>query len=263
MTGGTISLSHHNPISVASYNHTFCQIVTGDDKGIVKVWDLESNRKTFEFAIKIPISALAFDSSHRRLIIGCRDGTTRIYNHNNGGLLKILKPEKLGREVAVVFQIHLGQADYFASLGWDRRINLFPELDKKHVLEQKALPYWKDDILNGHKEDIIAACKLNNNSLATASFDGEIIIWNLVSGHAIQRLNGQVHELEHFNEKIEANKENNPLELMGNGGPYIMAVVYYKKFLIAGHTSGKLLFYNLLGTVYIQLIWSELRSSVV
>ena len=81
MTGGTISLSHHNPISVASYNHTFCQIVTGDDKGIVKVWDLESNRKTFEFAIKIPISALAFDSSHRRLIIGCRDGTTRIYNH--------------------------------------------------------------------------------------------------------------------------------------------------------------------------------------
>merc|ERR1719259_927978 len=109
MTGGTISLSHHNPISVASYNHTFCQIVTGDDKGIVKVWDLESNRKTFEFAIKIPISALAFDSSHRRLIIGCRDGTTRIYNHNNGGLLKILKPEKLGREVAVVFQIRTGQ----------------------------------------------------------------------------------------------------------------------------------------------------------
>ena len=90
---------------------------------------------------------------------------------------------------------------------------MFPELDKKHVLEQKALPYWKDDVLNGHKEDIIAVCKLNNNALATASFDGEIIIWNLVSGHAIQRLNGQVHGLEHLKERIEANKENNPFGL--------------------------------------------------
>ena len=51
-------------------------------------------------------------------------------------------------------------------------------MDKKHVLEQKAAPYWKDDLNSGHKEDIIAAASLShNNSLATASFDGEIIIW--------------------------------------------------------------------------------------
>ena len=98
----------------------------------------------------------------------------------------MLKPARLGREVTVVFQLLIGHSKYFVSLGWDRRINMFPEHDKKHIIEQRANPYWADDEKAGHKEDILTAAVLQNNQLATASFDGEIIIWNLISGHASQ-----------------------------------------------------------------------------
>ena len=39
----------------------------------------------------------------------------------------------------------------------------------------------------GHKEDIIAATCVHGNLLVTASFDGVIIVWNMVSGHAVHR----------------------------------------------------------------------------
>lgn len=204
------SISHSSAVTSCGYNQTFSQIVTADDTGIIKVWDLETGRKTFEFSANVPVTCLRFDDTHRRLILGCRDGITRVFNHNNGGLLNALKPVKTGREVTVVYQLVIGQSKFFLSLGWDRRINLFPEHDKKHVIEQTANPYFQDDLKNGHKEDILgtvrtcyplhynhmplltlttAAAIMHNNLLASASFDGEIIIWNLISGHIAQRIN--------------------------------------------------------------------------
>ena len=93
-----MQFSHANPITACGYNQTFGQVVTADDQGIVKVWDMETGRKTFEFSAHVPVTCLRFDDSHRRLVLGCRDGITRVFNHNNGGLLNMLKPLKLGRE---------------------------------------------------------------------------------------------------------------------------------------------------------------------
>ena len=36
---------------------------------------------------------------------------------------------------------------------------------------------------NGHKEDILSIAFCPPNLLATSSYDGEVIIWNMVSGH--------------------------------------------------------------------------------
>lgn len=36
---------------------------------------------------------------------------------------------------------------------------------------------------NGHKEDILSIAQCPPNLLATAGYDGEIIVWNMVSGH--------------------------------------------------------------------------------
>ena len=41
---------------------------------------------------------------------------------------------------------------------------------------------------NGHKEDIICIGKSDSNFLATSGYDGQIIIWNMVSGHTFCRL---------------------------------------------------------------------------
>ena len=35
----------------------------------------------------------------------------------------------------------------------------------------------------GHKEDILSVAQCPPNLLATASYDGQVIVWNMVSGH--------------------------------------------------------------------------------
>ena len=35
----------------------------------------------------------------------------------------------------------------------------------------------------GHKEDILSVAQCPPNLLATSSYDGEVIVWNMVSGH--------------------------------------------------------------------------------
>ena len=46
--------------------------------------------------------------------------------------------------------------------------------------------FWKE---NGHKEDILCIAKSDSNFLATSSYDGEIIVWNIISGHIYCKLN--------------------------------------------------------------------------
>lgn len=41
---------------------------------------------------------------------------------------------------------------------------------------------------HGHKEDIMCIAKSESNFLATSSYDGEIIVWNMVSGHIFCKL---------------------------------------------------------------------------
>ncbi len=66
-------------------------------------------------------------------------------------------------------------------------MNIFSFLEHlSNVLEVYAFGVQKE---NGHKEDILCVAKSEVNLLATASYDGEIIVWNMVSGHIFCRLN--------------------------------------------------------------------------
>uniref|UniRef100_A0A672ZGC8 Uncharacterized protein n=1 Tax=Sphaeramia orbicularis TaxID=375764 RepID=A0A672ZGC8_9TELE len=52
--------------------------------------------------------------------------------------------------------------------------------DLHHV--QRPQPSWQDDLKNGHKDDILCTAQCPPSLLATGSYDGEIIVWNVVSG---------------------------------------------------------------------------------
>uniref|UniRef100_A0A4W4H4I7 WD40 repeat domain 95 n=1 Tax=Electrophorus electricus TaxID=8005 RepID=A0A4W4H4I7_ELEEL len=53
--------------------------------------------------------------------------------------------------------------------------------DTWHV--QRPQPSWQDDLRKGHKDDILCIAQCPPCLLATSSYDGEIIVWNLGSGH--------------------------------------------------------------------------------
>ena len=85
--------SHELPIRGLLYNPVFKLIVSGCDEGVVNVWDPQTGQKTFTFSEahgKAEITAMAFDTSGRRLITGARDGTIKTWNFNNGQLLQDL-----------------------------------------------------------------------------------------------------------------------------------------------------------------------------
>jgi WD40 repeat protein len=41
---------------------------------------------------------------------------------------------------------------------------------------------------NGHKEDILCLAKAETNFIASSGYDGEVIVWNMVSGHIFAKL---------------------------------------------------------------------------
>ncbi|KAJ1340618.1 hypothetical protein BSLG_004712 [Batrachochytrium salamandrivorans] len=185
--------SHDFPIRSVMYNSTFKQVVSGCDGGVVNVWDALSGQKTFRFSNahgKSEITAMAFDTSGRRLATGGRDGTIKIWNFNNGQLLQdLVKKDKT--EVTGLAFVDMRDSIYFVATGWNREITMFIDDPNSLTLYPKFV--WPDPAFNGsnsrwHQDDILSMVFCLPNMLATSSYDGEIIICNLHSGHVLHRL---------------------------------------------------------------------------
>ncbi|KAI9099891.1 WD40-repeat-containing domain protein [Phlyctochytrium arcticum] len=176
--------SHDAPIRAALYNAVFKQIVSGCDASVVNVWDSINGTKTFRFAEahgKAEITAMAFDSAGRKLITGGRDGSIRSWNFNNGQLLQVMvKGDR--SEVTGILYITLKSTPYIITTGWNRLIHFFPAASENSsvspILELPA----------AHKDDVLTMAFAEPDLLATASYDGEIVLTSLGSGSVIGRL---------------------------------------------------------------------------
>ncbi|PIK33316.1 putative WD repeat-containing protein on Y chromosome [Apostichopus japonicus] len=182
-----IVLTHNEAVRVARYNPAFKHIISASDGSVVKLWDYETGNPVFEFTQAhndSAITTMTFDSSGRRLITGGRDGKLKIWNYNNGHCLKNLEKEEGCDEVTDVTYVEMNKNRYIISVGWDRHINIFSDSGENIHHVQHPMPRWPDDVKKGHKEDILCVTSCPPTLLATSSYDGEIIVWNLVSGHS-------------------------------------------------------------------------------
>ncbi|ESO07756.1 hypothetical protein HELRODRAFT_170304 [Helobdella robusta] len=86
------------PITTALYNPLFKQIVTGDWKSQVIVWNAFGGEKIVHFTahtvrlkgrkVEIEIKVMSFDATYRRLVTGHSDGMVKIWNYNIAVLLQ-------------------------------------------------------------------------------------------------------------------------------------------------------------------------------
>ncbi|KAJ8280145.1 hypothetical protein GJAV_G00051030 [Gymnothorax javanicus] len=184
-------VSHEEPVLCSGFSEAFRQVVSCSEGSVVKVWDFDTGRQVFEFGGAHGVSGitcLTFDPKGRRLITGGRDGSLKVWNFNNGQCLKIFKKDRNSAEVCDCTYLNANRSTYVISVGWTRRIDIYfdsPE-DPHHV--QGPQPPWQDDLKSGHKEDILCVALCPPSLLASGSYDGEIIVWNLVSGHVQCRL---------------------------------------------------------------------------
>ncbi|XP_044058809.1 WD repeat-containing protein on Y chromosome [Siniperca chuatsi] len=179
-----LTVSHNEPVMCCGYSEEFRQVVSCTEGSVVKVWDFDTGRQVFEFGGTHDLSAITcmtFDPKGRRLITGGRDGCLKIWNFNNGQCLKTLKKDGECHEVCDCIFLKVHRNLYVMSVGRDRKIDIYSDTpeDLHHV--QRPQPSWQDDLKNGHKEDILCVAQCPPSLLATSSYDGEIIVWNVVS----------------------------------------------------------------------------------
>nr|XP_019943615.1 PREDICTED: WD repeat-containing protein 49-like [Paralichthys olivaceus] len=184
-----LTVSHNEPVTCCGYSEEFRQVVSCTE-GSVKVWDFDSGRQMFEFGgtrDQSAITCMTFDLKGRRLFTGGRDGCLKIWNFNNGQCLKTLKKVGECREVCDCIFMKVHRNGYVMSVGRDRNIDIYSDMpeDLRHV--QRPQPSWQDDLKNGHNDDILCVAQCPPSLLATSSYDGEIIVWNVVSGRIQSR----------------------------------------------------------------------------
>jgi WD40 repeat protein len=180
--------SHNTPITAALYNKLFNQVVIGCHESTVSVWDLNTGEKIIQYTNAhkitvngeekgIEITAMVFDPTGRRLITGARDGTVKIWNFNNGACLREF--ETVGN--CEITGLVCSRQRILIS-GWNRRVTSY--IDAKDM-EDEAPKIW--DVK--HHDDILSVAYNSSSSLATGSYDGDVIMWSLETGHILCRLN--------------------------------------------------------------------------
>ena len=166
--------SHQSPIRGLIYNSKFNQIISGCDGGIITIWDPLNGSRTFKFENAhdgSEITAMAFDTSGRRLITGGRNGTIRTWNFNNGQLLQDLVKGEEG-EVTNLIYVELKKCGYILATGWDKKVTIFINDNSVSVLHPAF--FWPGDQLaqSWHRDDILSMAFCAPATIATSSYDG-------------------------------------------------------------------------------------------
>jgi WD40 repeat protein len=153
------------------------------------VWNLATGENIFEFASvhdNSPISAIDIDPTGRRLLTAAQNGEIKMWNYNNGHcLLKLDKGNNY--EVTDIKFVSVNQLKYVIAVGWDRKLSVFFDSFEPGNVYTSITPVdgWK--MSSGHSDDMTCVVQCTPTTLATASYDGEIIMWNILSGQITRR----------------------------------------------------------------------------
>jgi WD40 repeat protein len=193
------SEGHNSAVVGCLYNYEFDVAVSADEDCDVYVWNVNTGQRDGRFTDAHPnsrITALVFDTLERRLLTGANDGTIRMWNHNNGQLLKEIKHEEEQREVTQLLYIMDEQRDakIIIAVGWNKSIIAWNETED-HVLDEYR-------VLVGHEEDILCAAFCTGTTmLATGDYSGRILLWNIFSG--FKRATLQIESSNAYNAACE------------------------------------------------------------
>ncbi|XP_046383836.1 WD repeat-containing protein on Y chromosome [Ischnura elegans] len=211
--------THYRAATTALYNTLFkCLVTVGNDSAIM-IWDVWTGKclsltieahYRMEYGVKMPveITAAAFDpTSHQFLVTGARDGSLKIWNFNSGLCVRHMTIEK-NCEVTSVLWLQ----NRLLAVGWNRHITEFADLDSgEPALDEnrrgsigstwptiprcapKFIGSDLADVFDGkswetrHTDDVVCAVANPPQAIATASYNGELILWRLETGQPYRR----------------------------------------------------------------------------
>ncbi|KAK3758931.1 hypothetical protein RRG08_016011 [Elysia crispata] len=201
----SMEVTHTTQLCSAIYNKFLKQVVTGSDSSTIAVWDIETGNKSIVFSNahgEEEITCMAFDSTNRRLISGARNGTVKVWNFQNGHNLHKLEPVE---EAEVTGILQFPDKKVILTVGWNQKIVTYDDKDADNMYIA-ANTSWKGG--QPHQDDILSADFAPPNFLATAGYDGEIIVWELDTEKIYVRL--RKGQPPNISKKLEALKTKVP-----------------------------------------------------
>ncbi|XP_004675439.1 PREDICTED: WD repeat-containing protein 49 [Condylura cristata] len=165
--------SHKKAVTCVLYNSVLKQVISSDAGSTVTFWMIDTGQKIKQFTGchgNAEISTMALDANETRLLTGSTDGTVKVWDFN-GYCHHTLN---VGQEGVVdILQILVLKKTILVT-GWERAITVFrPQNFNQCFIEPEE---WKGGVQ--HRDDILCAAFLPPQTLATGSYDGEIVLWN-------------------------------------------------------------------------------------
>ncbi|XP_043259688.1 WD repeat-containing protein on Y chromosome [Colletes gigas] len=176
--------THTKSVSCVLYNHLYKVVVsTGLDSCII-VWDPWLGNRLYlvthahsQFLYgqyhDVEITAACFDESEQLLVTGARDGTLKIWNFNTGICLRNMAVES-NCEITSLAWVE----NRILSSGWNRQVIEFATSDTN---------IYKKSWGMRHTDDILCSAIWYPQVLATATYNGEIILWRLETGQPYRK----------------------------------------------------------------------------
>ncbi|XP_062419460.1 WD repeat-containing protein on Y chromosome-like [Pungitius pungitius] len=170
--------SHDMPICGALYNSIYKQVISVCQNGVVNVSDVLTGHTTVRFNVTseqhVGHTAIAFDEQQRRFITGSPDGRVRIWNFSNGKCLAI-HPVTLPNEVTGL-------------VCYNERV--FVSVKNSKIIYDLNIDGYKNRFLKHDYLDDISSMDIHENTLISASSNGNILMWNIETAEAQICING-------------------------------------------------------------------------
>ncbi|XP_051013264.1 WD repeat-containing protein 49 [Acomys russatus] len=165
--------SHLKAVTCVLYNSLLKQVISSDAGSTVSFWMIETGQKIKQFTGchgKAEISTMALDANMTRLLTGSTDGTVKVWDFN-GHCYHTLR---VGQDEVVNISQILVLNKTILVVGWERSVTVFrPQNFNQFSIQSEE---WKGGI--HHQDDILCAAFSPPQTLATGSYDGEIVLWN-------------------------------------------------------------------------------------
>lgn len=153
---------------------------------------MKTGQKAYRFSDTHPkaeLTAMAFDSRGRRLITGGKDGTIKVWNHNNGMLLKEVKPP-LRHPIGAVAHVDCGDRKYFAATAGNEATLYVDEIGANKLVAANS--FERNTVgSQWHDTTITALCFVLPSLLCTGDAAGNICVSDVYTGALKHRLESQ------------------------------------------------------------------------